>query len=154
MGGASTVRSVPAAGSPSGYLPFQMSCGSRLGSRVRATVRIASSSGVPKSSTASAVGRLSRVSRCSIASTGVGIFGPFGLRTTCDLVIVEQIGIADDRVVGVERGDCLGQSVADTHHGGDLHVAPASEATVVVHCHAPLVACGIRLGLGRAGTLL
>src|SRR5688500_14875328 len=123
-----------------------MSCGSRLGSRASATVRIASSSGVPKSSTASAVGRLTRVSRCSIASTGDDSFGPFGLCTTCDLVIVEQIGIADNGVVGVQRGDGLGQSVADTQHGGDLHVAPASEAAVVVHSHAPLVACGVRLG--------
>src|SRR3954468_7673397 len=137
MGGASTVRSVPAAGSPTGYFPFQMSCGSRLGSRSSATVRIASSSGVPKSSTASAVGRLTRVSRCSIASTGVGSFGPFGLRTTCDLVIVEQIGIADDGIVGVQRVDGLRKTVADTQHGRDLHVAPASEAAVVVHCHAP-----------------
>src|SRR3954468_9362817 len=113
MGGASTVRSVPAAGSPTGYFPFQMSCGSRLGSRASATVRIASSSGVGKSSAASAVGRLTRVSRCSIASTGVGTFGPFGLRTTRDLVIVEQIGIADDRGVGVQQVDGFGESLPD-----------------------------------------
>src|SRR3954464_9096554 len=117
-----------------------MSWGSRLGSRARATVWMASSSAVPKSSTASAVGRLTRVSRCSIASTGVGVFGPFGLRTTCDLVVVEQIGIANDRRVGVQQVDGLGESFPDAHHGGDLDVAPPPEAAVIIHRDAPLVA--------------
>src|SRR5215207_5366989 len=93
---------------------------------------------------ASAVGILARLSPWVMESTGVG---PTGLRATSGapfagvrLGEVEQVRVADDRTVLVERLDGVGQSGLEQCRVGHFGVSPAAEAAVVVDRRAPRVA--------------
>src|SRR4051812_47346565 len=95
-------------------------------------------------SRASAVGIFVRFSACLIASTGVGTAGVgcLGATGTPEVACgqVEQVRIADDREVSVERLDRVGETWLEQQWIGHLDITPTPEAAVVVHRHTPRIA--------------
>ena len=123
-------RVVPSISSAVGYFPRHTSCGSRrLVARRSGPCGSASIAG-STNSCASAVGMLVRLSRVlDRIDRGRALSVPsYAAGTRSRLIEVEQVGVADDRRVGVERVDRFGEAALELERGSSSRCSPSGRS--------------------------